>query len=101
MYWLIGDIYEDIERVRDTGNYDITYVTNVFLVCGGNDVENIKHDKDITFVYDDFEDIVYRIKETFPNAKINIFSLIPRKAPRHQPTVPKKSHYCAVLSYRH
>ena len=31
-------------------------------------------------MYDDFEDIVYFIKETFPNAKINIFSLIPRRA---------------------
>ena len=75
----IGDIYEDIERVRDSGSYDITNVTNVFLICGGNDVENIKSDKEIQFVYDDIEDIVFLTKKVFPNAKINIFSLIPRR----------------------
>ena len=76
----IGDIYEVIEKVRDSGKYELANVTNVFLICGGNDVENMKSDKDITFVYDDIEDIVYRAKLVFPNAKINLVSLIPRRA---------------------
>ncbi len=76
----IGDIYEDIERIRDCGKYDLANITNVFLVCGGNDVESAKSDEDIKFVFEDFWDIMYLIKLVFPNAKINFVSLIPRRA---------------------
>ena len=76
----IGDIYEDIERIRDCGKYVLTNITNVFLICGGNDVENAKSDEDIKCVYEDFWDIMYLAKLVFPNAKINFVSLIPRRA---------------------
>ena len=75
----IGDIYEDVENVRDSGKYITSLVTTVFLVCGGNDVENIKNDDQLKDVYDDFEDLVHLLKLVFPAAKINIMSLIPRR----------------------
>jgi lysophospholipase L1-like esterase len=77
----IGKIYENVERIRDSGAYDTSQVSTVFLMCGGNDVENLKAKKrnDVKFVLEDYEDLVDLVKEVFPGAKINILSLIPRR----------------------
>ena len=75
----VGDIYEAVERVVKEGNHDITRVSNIFLLCGGNDVENFKKDADIRDLFDDFEDLVWYTREAFPHAKIHIISMIPRR----------------------
>ena len=59
--------------------YDTTKVSGVFLLCGGNDLEKLKNDSNIKFVFEDVEDLVDLTREVFPNAKINIISTIPRR----------------------
>ena len=36
----VRNIYEDIEKMKEDGVYDTTKVSNVFLLCGGNDLES-------------------------------------------------------------
>ncbi len=50
------------------------------MQCGGNDLENLKSDNDIKFVYEDIEDLVKLTREVFPNAKIHLLSSIPRRS---------------------
>ena len=76
----ISDIYEDIEAVRDSGKIDVTKIKCVLLICGGNDIENLKKSSDLKFLREDFEDIVDMTREAFPIASINIFSIIPRRS---------------------
>ena len=74
------DIYEDIEKLRDGGKHDTTSVSSIFLLCGGNDVENLKNDSSMAFVFEDIEDLVDLAREVFPNANLNFISLIPRRS---------------------
>ena len=76
----VSDIYEDVEKVQNMGELDTSKVSGVFLLCGGNDLENLKRDDDIKFVYEDIEDLVELTREAFPNAKIHIVSSIPRRS---------------------
>ena len=76
----VRDIYEDVEKVQNMGELDTSKVSGVFLLCGGNDLENLKRDEDIKFVYEDIEDLVELTREAFPNAKIHLVSSIPRKS---------------------
>ena len=77
----ITDIMEDIENLKAQENSDFTNnITSVFLLCGGNDVENLPRDSDIHYIYEDYENIVNLSKQTFPRANIKIISLIPRRA---------------------
>ncbi len=79
---LIGDIYDSVEKVVTEGEYDTTKVSNIFLLCGGNDVENFKEDavNKFTFLTEDFEDLVWYTREAFPHAKLHVLSMIPRRA---------------------
>ncbi len=80
----VRNIYEEIEKVKEDGVYDTTIVSNVFILCGGNDLE--KFDKsysnkdNLKFLFEDMEDLVELTREVFPMAKINYISLIPRKS---------------------
>ena len=80
----VRNIYEDIERMREHGAYDTTKVSSVFLLCGGNDLENFDKaysiNDNIKFLFEDMEDLVELTREVFPLAKINYISLIPRKS---------------------
>ncbi len=76
----VKDIYEDIERVVADDKHDTTKVSTVFLLCGGNDVENFQEMVDIRYLYEDFEDLVWLTREAFPNAKVHIISMIPRRS---------------------
>ena len=77
----VSDIYEDVEEMQSSAEYDTTKVSGVFLLCGGNDLEKLKNasDNDITFVFEDIEDLVDLTREVFPNAKIHLISAIPRR----------------------
>ncbi len=78
----IGDIYGAVEKVVKEGKYDTKKVTNIFLLCGGNDVEHFNEGADIKYKYlrEDFEDLVEYTREAFPHAKLNIISMIPRRS---------------------
>ena len=57
---------------------DFTKVTSVFLVCGGNDIQNLHRDSDLDNVCKDYESLVNIIQGIFPDARVNVVSLIPR-----------------------
>ena len=74
----VNDIAKDIKRAGENRTVDPPKVTTVFLVCGGNDVGNLRKDADISDVYLDYENLVKVAKDVFPAANISIISLIPR-----------------------
>ena len=74
------DLTTDIERESRNVKLNTSKVTSIFLVIGGNDIENLHDDADIENVYRDFENLVEVTKDVFQHAKINIISLIPRRA---------------------
>ena len=76
----VQDITNDVKRVKENGTLDVQKVSSLFFVCGGNDIENLQKDSDIQNVYRDYENLVNVAKDVFPAAKINIVSLIPRRA---------------------
>lgn len=76
----VNDIKNDIKLEAEFNrSIDSSKVTSVFLVCGGNDIENLHKDADIEDVYMDYESLVGVTREVFPAAVINIVSLIPRR----------------------
>jgi len=79
----ISDIAVDIKTVRDKAIVDVNSVKNVFLVCGGNDVENLPGDESLDNIFDDFKHLFALAKETFSNARINVLSLMPRRVNKY------------------
>ena len=51
-----------------------------FLVCGGNNIELLTKDSDFEHVYRDYDELIHVAREVFPEAKLHVFSLIPRRA---------------------
>ncbi len=53
--------------------YDTAIVSNVFLLCGGNDLENFdksySNKENIKFLFEDMEDLVELTRKVFPLAK--------------------------------
>ena len=78
----VKGIYDVIEKARDDPSIHPDRVKDVFLLCGGNDVEDLKgeYSEKLKCVFEDMEDIVDLTREVFPLAKINFISLIPRRA---------------------
>jgi len=74
----VEDIIKDISKAR-TGGYLLEKISTVFLVVGGNDVENLARDSSLKYIFEDFENLFKCARDTFPNAKINVMSLIPRR----------------------
>ena len=72
-------IAKDVRNARTIAGIVPAKVTSVFLVCGGNDVENLARDSDIQYLYEDFKELVGVVREVFPTAKLHMFSLIPRR----------------------
>ena len=64
----------------DSKTYDTSKVSTIFLLAGGNDVSNLKKDSGIEKICEGYEDVVDLLAFVFPNAKVNIFSLIPRES---------------------
>ena len=75
----VEDIINDIKAVKDKRTIACDGVKTVFLVCGGNDVENLPGDHTIDNIKEDFINLMSVAKEIFPGALINIMSLIPRR----------------------
>ena len=75
----IKTIQNDVEKAVDSGEIDCTAITSLFFICGGNDIENIKKNSDLSRVQKDYNNLVQYAQITFPNARINVVSLIPRR----------------------
>lgn len=55
-------------------------IKSIFLVCGGNDTENLYRDRSSPFkVVSDYESLLDILGEVYPNAVVNVISLIPRR----------------------
>jgi alkylated DNA repair dioxygenase AlkB len=76
----IADIRSDVEEVVRKKEVDVEKVKSIFFICGGNDVDNHSRGKCFNSICNDLEDLIRVTREAFPNAKLNIFSLIPRKS---------------------
>ena len=69
----------NIKKAKDNEELDLAVVTNVFIVCGGNDVENCYPDSDLDTIIECYDELCSVASATFPNAFINLCSLIPRR----------------------
>ena len=76
----VRDITTDIKTFHEKGMLSYSEnVTSVFLVCGGNDIENLHHNQGLHPLFEDYKALFKCTKDIFPNAKINVISLIPRR----------------------
>ena len=75
----VRTIINDVRRVKESSDFDLDSVSQVFLVCGGNDVENIYPAADLYKLLESYEELISVTSTAFPNAKINLCSLIPRR----------------------
>ena len=74
----VRDIIAAVKGTKE--DLDTTKVSNVFLLVGGNDVENLQNDSDLESVFEDIKNLVNCTRVIFPSASINLISLVPRKA---------------------
>ena len=75
----IKDIKNDIKSTKNSGTIDCSSVSQVFLVCGGNNLDRHPQNKDIGPIIEEYYELFEYAKEVFPNAQLNISSLIPRR----------------------
>ena len=76
----VSDIISDIKKTKGSNNIDTDAVSNLFLMCGGNDIENMYTDEDLYTLCSFYEHLLKTAKDVFPNARINLISLIPRRS---------------------
>ena len=68
----IKDVFENNMVCREC-------VDNVFIVCGGNDTENIRSRKGMETLKKSFTLLIEDLSNFLPDARINVLSLIPRR----------------------
>ena len=76
----VKTIINKMKKVYTEGKVRSEYVRDVFFVCGGNDVENSFPDSDLDDLMGNYNELAELAMTYFPNANINFFSLIPRRA---------------------
>ena len=69
----------DILCVADENKICRGCVKSIFLVCGGNDVENIHNKGSLIDIIKCYDSLLDYIEYIFPSAVINVMSLIPRR----------------------
>ena len=70
-------IINKMKEVAEDETLDCETVTNIFLVCGGNDIENVRN---VAKVKEDYKKLLVYATEAFPKATINAVSLLPRRS---------------------
>ena len=63
----ISQIEEDVKSVVRKGDIDCKHVSSVFLVCGGNDIENLPNKGDLDKVFQDYKSLCITVHKHFPN----------------------------------
>ena len=76
----VKTIINKMKKVYSEGKVRAECVRDIFFVCGGNDVENSFPDSDLDDLMGQYNELAELAMTYFPNAKINFFSLIPRRA---------------------
>ena len=69
---IINDIQSENKICREC-------VGSVFVVCGGNDIENMRRDGRVSKIVGSFASLIECVKYSYPNCIVNVVSLIPRR----------------------
>ena len=75
----VRTIIKSFEDIIKSGTICRECIQNVFLICGGNDVENIRNEAGLDDLICSFNNLICIISDHFLNAMINVVSLIPRR----------------------
>ena len=76
---VIKAIQNDVKKVADSGDLDCTAIKSLFFVCGGNNIQDAKKNSDVSCIQEDYNNLIQYARNVFPNARINVVSLIPRR----------------------
>ena len=74
----VKNIISDVQSKAEEKEICRDCVESVFVVCGGNDVENIRRDGRISNIIGSFASLIECVKSSYPNCNVNVVSLIPR-----------------------
>ena len=75
----VGTIIKSVESKIKNKTLCLDCIQNVFLICGGNDVENIRTESGLNNLLGTYNTLICLISDYFLNAMIDIVSLIPRR----------------------
>ena len=75
----VKDIMYDILDTADNGTYCRMCVRSIFLVCGGNNIENTHYKEASSDILTSYTDLLDIISDVYPAAMVNVISLIPRR----------------------
>ena len=75
----VKDITHDILSTADHGTFCRKCVKSIFLVCGGNDVENTHYKEAVSDILPSYTNLLDILGDIYPYAMINVVSLIPRR----------------------
>ena len=75
----IEDIIQDCFAISEDKNICRKCIEDVFLVCGGNAIENNKSKAGPKKVTEHYKSLVDYVGYIFPNAGINVVSILPRR----------------------
>ena len=76
---VIKTIHNKVKTVVGSGDIDCTGISSLFFVCGGNNIDNAQKNSDISCAQEDYSNLIQYARKMFPNARINVVSLIPRR----------------------
>ena len=79
----VKNIISDVQSVADENDICRQCVDSVFVVCGGNDIQNLRRDGRIDDIIASFTSLIECIKFNYPSCNVNILSLIPRQLRYH------------------
>ena len=75
----VATIAKTFTDIIDNESICLNCVQDVFVVCGGNDMENVNSEAAYQNVLSSFNSLTSIISDNFLYAVINVFSLIPRR----------------------
>ena len=75
----VKNIISDVQSTAEENEICRDCVESVFVVCGGNDIANMRRDGRISKIVGSFASLIECIKYSYPNSSVNVVSLIPRQ----------------------
>ena len=76
----VDGIKQDVLNVATDTDICRKCIKSIFLVCGGNDTEHLnRNKKSHVNVISDYESLLDVLADVYPNAVVNVISLIPRR----------------------
>ena len=79
----IEDILQDVFAASENKDICRSCIEKVFIISGGNDLENIRSDAGPNVICESYERLLDCMHDIFPSANLNIISPLPRRL-RHR-----------------